>query len=396
MNFVFISPNFPAIFRFFVIRLKENGVNVLGIGDSPFDDLHPDLKEALTEYYKVDTLEDYDAVYRGVAYFAFRYGRIDWLESNNEYWLEQDAQLRTDFNIPTGLKSDQMERFKSKSHMKEFYRKAGIPVARYIMIDTLENAEAFAEEVGYPLIVKPDVGVGASATYKLKNHDDLAAFLSEPQPVPYICEEYIEGHVTTFDGVCDSNGDVIYAASHVTENSIMDMVNEHVPTFYYVTRDIPEEVWSAGTRTLKAFEASSRFFHLEFFRLTKAKEGLGEVGDIVALEVNMRPAGGYTPDMLNFAGSVDVYQIWADMVVYDRCVHDFDGPRSYCIYAGRRDEFTYVHSGADIRKTYTDHLKIVTRMPDSLADAMGNQVFIACFDSLEETRAFASYCFKEA
>ncbi|MBQ4186860.1 MAG: carbamoylphosphate synthase large subunit, partial [Firmicutes bacterium] len=171
---------------------------------------------------------------------------------------------------------------------------------------------------------------------------------------------------------------------------------EHVPTFYYVTKDIPDEVWSAGCRTLKAFGASSRFFHLEFFRLTKAKEGLGEVGDIVALEVNMRPAGGYTPDMLNFAGSVDVYQIWADMVVYDRCVHDFDGPRSYCIYAGRRDEFTYVHSGADIRTEYKDHLKIVTRMPDSLADAMGNQVFIACFDTLEETRAFASYCFKEA
>ena len=31
------------------------------------------------------------------------FGRIDWLESNNEYWLERDARLRTDFNIPSGF-----------------------------------------------------------------------------------------------------------------------------------------------------------------------------------------------------------------------------------------------------------------------------------------------------
>ena len=73
---------------------------MLGIGDQPYDELNPALKDALTEYYKVDSLENYDQVYRAVAFFAFKYGRIDFLESNNEYWLEQDAALRTDFNIP--------------------------------------------------------------------------------------------------------------------------------------------------------------------------------------------------------------------------------------------------------------------------------------------------------
>ena len=38
-----------------------------------------------------------------MAFFAFKYGRIDWLESNNEYWLEKDARLRTDFNIKSGF-----------------------------------------------------------------------------------------------------------------------------------------------------------------------------------------------------------------------------------------------------------------------------------------------------
>ena len=91
MNFVFISPNFPDGYKYFCDRLNRNNVRVLGIGDAPYDSLDDMLKSALTEYYKVDSLEDYDKVYRAVAFFAFKYGRIDWLESNNEYWLNQDS-----------------------------------------------------------------------------------------------------------------------------------------------------------------------------------------------------------------------------------------------------------------------------------------------------------------
>ena len=109
MNFIFISPHFPYTYWQFCDRLRRNGVNVLGIGDAPYDSLSWELKNSLTEYYKVDNLEDYDQVYRAVAYFAFRYGKIDWIESNNEYWLEQDAQLRTDFNITTGVQADEID-----------------------------------------------------------------------------------------------------------------------------------------------------------------------------------------------------------------------------------------------------------------------------------------------
>ena len=125
-NFIFMSPNFPDNYWQFCMELHRNGVNVLGIGDQVYDALRPELKEALTEYYKVDTLEDYDEVYRAVAFFAFKYGRIHWLESNNEYWLEQNARLRTDFNITTGFQVEDMPRVKYKSKMKEFYQKAGI------------------------------------------------------------------------------------------------------------------------------------------------------------------------------------------------------------------------------------------------------------------------------
>ena len=94
-NFVFISPNFPVNYWKFCAELKNNGLRVLGIGDCPYDELLPELRASLHEYYKVSSLENYDEVFRAVAFFTYKYGKIDWLESNNEYWLMRDAALRT-------------------------------------------------------------------------------------------------------------------------------------------------------------------------------------------------------------------------------------------------------------------------------------------------------------
>ena len=127
MNFVFISPHFPHTYWEFCHRLKQNGVCVLGIADSPYDGLPWQLKESLTEYYRVSSLENYDEVYRAVAYFAFRYGRIDWIESNNEYWLEQDARLRTDFNVKTGIQTNQIKSIKEKNSIPKRTRALLIP-----------------------------------------------------------------------------------------------------------------------------------------------------------------------------------------------------------------------------------------------------------------------------
>ena len=138
-NFIFVSPNFPTNYYRFCRELLKNGFNVLGIGDCPYEALAPEVKDSLTEYYRVSTLENYDEVYRGAAYYAFRYGKIDFIESNNEYWLEQDARLRTDFNVNSGFHTADMPRVKRKSRMKEYYKKAGVVTAAYCMADDLET-----------------------------------------------------------------------------------------------------------------------------------------------------------------------------------------------------------------------------------------------------------------
>lgn len=119
MNYVFISPVYPITCTLFCDRLNRMGANVLGIGDTPYHDLSELLKNALREYYYVSSLEDYDQVYRAVAYYIHKYGRIDWLESMNEYWLRTDAKLRTDFNIAVGTREDQIGTIVRKSEMKK-------------------------------------------------------------------------------------------------------------------------------------------------------------------------------------------------------------------------------------------------------------------------------------
>ena len=128
MNYIFISPHFPDNFQNFVFRLNEKGVKVLGIGDTPYEGLTQELRDALTEYYRVDSLENYDEVLKACGFFTHKYGKIDRIESQNEHWLELDAALRTDFNV-SGFKNEDMDRIKAKSAMKEVYRQIGIPVA---------------------------------------------------------------------------------------------------------------------------------------------------------------------------------------------------------------------------------------------------------------------------
>ena len=386
-NFVFISPNFPLTYWKFCAELKKNGMRVLGIGDSPYGDLPQELKNALHEYYKVSNLENYDEVFKAVAFFSFKYGKIDWLESNNEYWLMQDARLRTEFNISTGPKLDEMDKIKFKSAMKAYYAKAGLPTARYHLVEGYEDAAAFAQEVGYPVVVKPDNGVGANNTYKLHNDEELHFFIDHKDDNVYIMEEFVNGYVQTYDAIVDSRGEPLFESGNVTPCSLMDIVNDGGDSVYYLVKDLPEKIRDAGLRTVKAFGVKSRFIHLEFFILNEDQEGLGKKGDILGLEVNMRPAGGFTPEMYNYSQETDVYKIWADMVAFD-CNTKPIGNHHYCAFFGRRDGRHYKLDDYEVMLKYGKCMKMWGRSPDALSGAMANQMYVANFDTMEEMLQF--------
>lgn len=382
-NFVFISPNFPDSYWKFCAELKNNGLRVLGIGDCPYEQLKPELQNSLHEYFKVDSLEDYEQVFRAVAFFTYKYGKIDWLESNNEYWLERDAKLRTEFHITSGFRQEQMHSVKCKSAMKAYYEKAGIPVARYHIVENYEDAAAFAKKVGYPVVVKPDNGVGASSTYRLRSDDELRFFMDTKDANTYIMEEQVNGVVCTYDAIIGAEGQPLFVSGNVTPSSLMDVVNDNTDSIYYLEKEVPADVVAAGEKTVKAFGVKSRFVHLEFFRLTQDQKGLGKKGDIIGLEVNMRPAGGYTPDMYNFAYETDVYKIWADMIAYDSSMKPL-GNRHYCAFVGRRDGKEYALDHNAVMEKYGYCMKMQGRIPDALSGAMGNIMYVCNFDTKEE------------
>lgn len=390
-NFVFISPHFPQSYWRFCLALKNNGFNVLGIGDAPYNEISDECKYALTEYYCCQDMDNFENEKKAVAYFRDKYGKIDYLESNNEYWLERDAELRSIFGITTGPNKEFIKRYKFKSIQKEYYKKAGLKFARYELVTTIEKAKEFIKTVGYPVFIKPDNGVGAQDTYKIEKEEDLINFFNKKEKdKPYIMEEFVDGLIVSFDGVTNSKSEPLFYTSNVFVVDNAELVNGLIDDMYYcVPMDkVPLDLVEAGKKSLKVFEAKNRFFHLEFFRLKKDHPYLGKAGTIIPLEANMRPAGGYTPDLINFANSINCYNIYADSIAFDENREDDTHEKYYACASARRDTIIYEHTLMDVLLKYKNNVCYYGIYPEVLRDDMGDSFIFAKFKTVEELIEF--------
>ena len=392
-NFILISPHFPQTYYLFAEALKQRGFRVLGIGDASYDELCPELKANIDEWYACYNMENFDNELKAVQYFIDKYGEIEYLESNNEYWLEKDAKLREWFNIKNGVKPSELAYWQHKSMMKELYKKAGAKVADYILVDNKEQLLAFIEKVGYPVFIKPDIGVGAEGDYKIENSDDVNAFFAKRKPnISYICEQFVTGNIVSFDGICDENSNVVFCTSNVFPPSVSDVVEQGGDLFYYTVKEIPEDLETIGRSVIKAFNVKKRFFHLEFFRLTKRVKGIGKTGDLVALETNMRPAGGFTPDLINFSQSISTYQLYGDVMAYNENRQNMGYEKYFAACASRRDNIEYEYSDVGVMEKFYGKVCHYGRYPKVLSGAMGDRFFMAKFNSIEEVEEFKNFC----
>lgn len=304
MNVVFLSPSFPPNYFHFCTALYERGVRVLGVGEAPKEELRPELREALRDYVQVSNLNDYDETLKALGLLIHRYGRIDRIESHNEHLLGLEARLREDFNV-VGQKPHDTDINRSKMGMKEVFIRNGIPCARGERVNTIKQVREFVELVGFPVVFKPDIGVGATRSVRVSNLDQLEDVL-QSLPTGYIVEEYIKGELVSFDGLVDRDGVVIFSTAHEYSAGIMDVVNKQLQLNYVSKRKVPEPLELIGRRIVTAFDLRERFFHIELFRL--------EDGSYRPIEVNVRPPGGFTLDMMNYAADVDLYKVWAKVI----------------------------------------------------------------------------------
>ena len=381
MNYIFLSPHFPPNWYNFCLRLHELGFTVLGLGTEPYEHLRYELKNSIVEYYKVDNLENYDDVIKAVGYFTWKYGKIDFIESHNEHWLELEAKIREDFNI-FGYKTGDMKAIKRKSVMKRLFQTADVPVVPGQVATSFELAKDFIEKVNYPIIAKPDIGVGAYATYKIHNDKELLDFFTTKPDVIYFMESFIDGTIITYDGLTNKDGAVVFSASLEYSNGIMETVNEDLDIYYWFNKEIPEDVRKYGEMAVKAFGIKARYFHIEFFRLKD--------GDLVALEANVRPPGGFTVDMWNFANDCDLYKEYA-MVLRDNTVSTkFTFPNQVFFY-GRKNRYSYVHSHDEILAKYNQKLAYHTKMPEVFNKVMGNYGYVFKTSSKEEMNEIVQF-----
>lgn len=365
MNVVFLSPHFPPNFLYFCVRLREVGANVLGIADAPYESLRPELREAVTEYYRVEDMHDFAGLVSAIGYFTWRYGHIDRLDSLNEYWLETEARLRTEFNIP-GIRAEEIDRVKRKSRMKRVFQRAGLLVPRGRVCRSGPDARRFVEEIGYPIIAKPDVGVGAARTYRLEDTTDLDAYLGDKPPIDYILEEAMSGDIVTYDGLVDREGNVAFSSTLTYSTGVLESVRG-ADIYYWIARHVPGDLEAVGRRTVAAFGVRERPFHFEYFRVAD--------GALVALEVNMRPPGGLTVDMFDYANDFDFYRAWAEVVVTGSTAIATKRPY-FCFYVGRKPGRTYRLTHEEILDRFGELMVHHERIDDVFATAIGSYGYI--------------------
>lgn len=376
MNFIFLSPHFPENYYLFCRALKNAGFNTLAIGEPFFGELKPELAANVDWYYHVDDMHNYAAVKEAVSFFINKFGPIAGIDSLNEYWLTTEAALRTEFNI-NGVKNDTINNIRRKSYMKKIFKSAGVNCARGKLVNSAEETKAFAASVGYPIIVKPDDGMGADLTYNLDNDDEVEWFYNEKRPHNHdiIAEEYIKGDIVTFDGLTDKNGDIVFCTSHCYDQGVMESVLADNHIYYFSQREIPADLEAIGRKTVKAFDVRGRFFHLEFFRMKNGK--------ICALEVNMRPPGGFTMDMFNYACDVDMYKAWAEVQAKGTISLQYERKYHTC-YIARKNRIPYKYSHMEVVHKLGDMLVYYKELPPVIARGMGDIGYLVRAEKLED------------
>lgn len=375
MNVLYLCPHFPPNFTAFPIRLREMGATVVGIGWDSRDRLRPELKAALADYCQVHDMHQYDHTLRATAHLISKIGKLDRIVSQEEHWIDLAARLRLDFNVE-GRKPAENRIIRQKSLMKEVFRKAGVPVARGRVIASLAEAKIFVAETGFPVIAKPDEGVGAYATFKLANDAELAEFFEKHRPeVPYIFEEFLDGFIQSFDGLVDREGRVVFSACHQFGLDIMSVVNRDEHLHYWSLRQLPADLEGFGAKSIAAFDLRERFFHLEFIR--------GPQGRLTAMEINARPPGGLTMDMFNYANDIDLYREWANVVVNGRFGAKFERPY-HVSYVGRKSNKRYVHSHEEILQRYPREIVMHSPIDSVFRQAIGDYAYVARAPKMEQ------------
>ncbi len=311
MNVIFVEPSFPNNQREFVRALHATGANVIGIGERPLDYLDSEVKSWLAEYVQVRSVVHEPSLLKAVKLIQSQVW-VDRLEATIEAHIMPVAAVREATGIP-GTSTRTAYLCRDKPAMKEALRKAGISCAQSTRAETPQDARDFAAAVGYPLIVKPPAGAGASGTYKVRDEHGLERVIAESGLADghaVAIEEFIEGH----EGYIDTltiNGEVRHEfITHYYPNVLEAMRERWISPQMVTTNRIDApgyaEVRQMTRDVIRILDIGTSATHMEWF--------FGAKG-LKFSEIGCRPPGVGQWDVYNAANEFDLYFEWAHAIV---------------------------------------------------------------------------------
>lgn len=337
MDVLYLSPEFPPNFANFILQLDRHGADVWALGEADFFDMPSPLRSAIRYYVRTD-LASATAVEMALEELLNAKTslgsprRFDVVESHNEIWLGLEAHINQLLTIP-GIRPSDLERLKKKSAMKRLFIACGLRTAPGERLKGAAHGLELADALGFPLILKPDQGVGAGNIHQVNDRKQLTDLL----PVltgDYIMEGFVDAPIVSYDGLVDAHGHLCFENSLVYGDGVLAYVNGK-DTFFYVDRHIPKPLRKIGRMLVGAFDIRRKFFHFEFFCLDDT---------YMPIEINCRPPGGAIVDMMNYSVDDDLYAAYARMITgrMDRALNT--AKKYYCAYVGRRDrDYLFSH-----------------------------------------------------
>jgi hypothetical protein len=356
MHIVFIEPRFPANQKLFVQALADVGATVTAIGEGSKQSLDDDLKHWLSHYEEVKNVCDEQGVLHAVRTIE-RFKSIDRLEAVVEAHIMPAAHVREAAGIP-GTSTRTAYLCRDKPAMKEVLRAGGVPCAASLGSGSADEIRAFAERVGYPLILKPRDGAGASGATRVDDDAELATALRAlgvDRGRSVAVEEFIEGHEGFFDTLA-LRGEVVHEfATHYYPNVLEAMRTRWISPQFLTTNRVDsapgyDEVKAMARKVIGLLGIETSATHMEWFAGPKG---------LKFSEIGCRPPGVRAWDLYNVANDMDLYREWAMFVAAGRPSQRASRRLAAGIIALRPDRdgrITGYEGLAQIREAFGPHL----------------------------------------
>ncbi len=295
----------------FTRGLAEVGATVFGVGDSHVGSLPELVKASLSGYLQVRSLWDEEAVIKELR-SEFKGRRLDRIECLWEPGIMLAARLREAFGV-SGLTLKQALKFRDKERMKQALDATGIRTPKHVAASSVAACWEAAEQIGFPLILKPIAGAGSADTYRVESRDQLRRVLPKLRHVDLVSvEEFVDGEEYTFDTITIGGRIAYYNIAWYRPRPLIARSNEWISPQVIALRHVDQPELAGGVEmgeaVIKALDFDTGFTHMEWYR--KAD------GEVVFGEIGARPPGAHQVDQMKFACDFDVFREWGRAVAH--------------------------------------------------------------------------------